>query len=93
MIDSDFRPPGARNNVRPPTVAYVPNELGGKYAGYLYVLASAEGPVLSVPGIIGGIDDSVRFNPRSCCARHEYTVSKSGARSSIRKSSRANRSA
>ena len=58
MIDSDFRPPGARNNVRPPTVAYVPNELGGKYAGYLYVLASAEGPVLSVPGIIGGIDDS-----------------------------------
>jgi hypothetical protein len=58
MIDSDFRPPGARNNVRLPTVAYVPNELGGKYAGYLYVLASAEGPVLSVPGIIGGIDDS-----------------------------------
>jgi len=55
MIDSDFRPPGAETTSA--HVAYVPNELGGKYAGYLYVLASAEGPVLSVPGIIGGIDD------------------------------------
>jgi hypothetical protein len=58
MIESDFRPLRARDTVRTPTVAYVPNELGGRYAGYLYLLAGAEGPVLSVPGIIGGIDDS-----------------------------------
>ena len=50
MIESDFRPLRARDNVRAPTVAYVPNELGGKYAGYLYLLASPEGPVVSVPG-------------------------------------------
>jgi hypothetical protein len=58
MIESDFRPQRTRYNLRIPTVAHVPNELGGKYAGYLYLLASAEGPVLSVPGIIGGVDDS-----------------------------------
>jgi hypothetical protein len=58
MIESDFRPLRARYDVRTPTVAYVPNEQGGKYAGYLYLLASADGPILSVPGIIGGLDDS-----------------------------------
>ena len=41
-----------------PAIAYVPNERGGKYAGYLYLLAGVEGPVLGVPGIVGGIDDS-----------------------------------
>jgi hypothetical protein len=58
MIESDFRPLRARYDVRTPTVAYVPNEQGGRYAGYLYLLASADGPILSVPGIIGGLDDS-----------------------------------
>ena len=58
MIESDFRPLRAHDNVHTPTVAYVPNELGGKYAGYLYLLASPEGPVVSVPGIVGGMDDS-----------------------------------
>ena len=58
MIESDFRPLRARYDVHNPTVAYVPNVHGGKYAGYLYLLASAGGPVLSVPGIVGGLDDS-----------------------------------
>ncbi|MGD0984836.1 MAG: hypothetical protein ABSA65_13630 [Acidimicrobiales bacterium] len=58
MIESDFRPLRARHDVHNPTVAHVPNARGGKYAGYLYLLASAEGPVLSVPGIVGGLDDS-----------------------------------
>ena len=46
-------------------VAFVPGPHAGKYAGYLYVMASAEGPVLGVPGIIGGVDDS---EPDSACA-------------------------
>ncbi len=58
MIESDFRPLRARYDLRSPKVAYVPNEQGGKYAGYLYLLAGADGPVLSVPGIVGGLDDS-----------------------------------
>ena len=58
MIGSDFRPLSALDGASVPKVAFVPNELGGRYAGYLYLLASVDGPVLSVPGIIGGIDDS-----------------------------------
>jgi hypothetical protein len=46
-------------------VAFVPGPRAGKYAGYLHVMASAEGPVLGVPGIIGGVDDS---EPDSACA-------------------------
>jgi hypothetical protein len=46
-------------------VAFVPSSHAGKYAGYLYVMESSEGPVLSVPGIIGGIDDT---EPDSACA-------------------------
>jgi len=46
-------------------VAFVPSAHAGKYAGYLYVMETAEGPVLRVPGIIGGIDD---FEPDSPCA-------------------------
>jgi hypothetical protein len=46
-------------------VAFVPSAHGGKYAGYLHVMESAKGPVLRVPGIIGGIDDS---EPDSACA-------------------------
>jgi hypothetical protein len=48
-----------------PSVAFVPGVHAGKYAGYLYVMGSAEGPVLGVPGIIGGIDGS---EPDSACA-------------------------
>ncbi len=46
-------------------VAFVPSARAGKYAGYLYVMATAEGPVLAVPGIIGGVDDA---EPDSACA-------------------------
>ena len=46
-------------------VAFVPSADAGKYAGYLYVMESSEGPVLSVPGIIGGIDAA---EPDSACA-------------------------
>ena len=43
----------------------MPNARAGKYAGYLYLMASPEGPVLSVPGIIGDRDNS---EPDSDCA-------------------------
>ena len=37
MIDSDFRPLSALDGASVPQVAFVPNELGGRYAGYLYL--------------------------------------------------------
>ena len=58
MMDSDFRPLSVLDGASVPEVAFVPNELGGRYAGYLFLLAGPDGPVLSLPGIIGGIDDS-----------------------------------
>jgi prophage regulatory protein len=41
-----------------PTVAYVPNDPKDPWAGCLYLMASAEGPIISVPGIVKGLDDS-----------------------------------
>ena len=60
MIDSDFRALRTLSvsDLLPATIAYVPNQLGGRYVGYLYLLASADGSVLGAPGIIGGVDDS-----------------------------------
>ena len=57
MIESDVRTPEAPERVCNATVAYVPNGYS-KYAGYLYLLATSDGTVLSVPGIVGGLDDS-----------------------------------
>jgi hypothetical protein len=66
VIESDLRTPVApRIEPRTAKVAFVPNALAGKYAGYLYVMGGGEGPVLSVPGIIGAGDDS---EPDSECA-------------------------
>jgi hypothetical protein len=58
LLESDWRPRIARSDVCTAAVAFVPNARAGKYAGYLYLMASPEGPVLSVPGIIGDRDDS-----------------------------------
>jgi len=63
VLESDLRPLTRREDVCVATVAYVPNALAGKYAGYLYLLANTNGPVLSVPGIIGDGDD--KFEPDS----------------------------
>lgn len=57
MIESDVRTKKAPERVAGAGVAYVPNGYS-KYAGYLYLLASADGSVLSVPGIVGGLDDT-----------------------------------
>ena len=65
VIESELRSRIARDDVCTATVAFVPNELAGKYAGYLYLLATTEGPVIAVPGIIGNGDDSA---PDSACA-------------------------
>jgi hypothetical protein len=66
VLESDIRPLAVRNDVCVATVAYVPNALAGRYAGYLYLLATASGPVLSVPGIIGDGDDQAE--PESASA-------------------------
>jgi len=57
MIEADVRTQRAPESVCRATVAYVPNGYS-KYAGYLYLLASADGTILGVPGIVGGLDDS-----------------------------------
>jgi hypothetical protein len=59
VLESDLRPLLVSEDVSVATVAYVPNALAGKYAGYLYLLATTDGPVLSVPGIIGDGNDEV----------------------------------
>lgn len=59
VLESDLRPLLASEDVSVATVAYVPNALAGKYAGYLYLLATTDGPVLRVPGIIGDGNDEV----------------------------------
>lgn len=56
MIEPDVRTTTVQERDRGATVAYVPNGFS-KYAGYLYLLADADGPVVSVPGIVGGLDD------------------------------------
>jgi hypothetical protein len=58
MIESDLQPFTLSDNARTATIAYVPNDPSDKHAGYLYLLASENGPLLGVPGIIGGLDGS-----------------------------------
>lgn len=59
MIESDLQVALSpdRRVATSATVAYVPNGYS-RYAGYLYLLADMEGTVLSVPGIVGGLDES-----------------------------------
>jgi len=58
VIEPDLRLLTLSDNVRSATIAYVPNDPADKHAGYLYLLATENGPLLAIPGIIGAMDGS-----------------------------------